>query len=426
MKGIFWFKNDLRLHDNPALFEACKRCDELIPLYIFDTGLREKMDKYRFLKMGDMRFNFLLESLEVLNDSILNIGSKLIVKIGEPETVLLELMQESSSELVFCSDEVAHDEREMLASVETKLNLERKGFGTLYQPHQLPFELTNLPDVFTPFRKKVERYAEDPTSTESVTKLPELPAELPKNQYKELFDKRPEISEHPNTAFPFKGGEKAALERVQEYLWESHSVAKYKKTRNGLVGKDYSTKFSPWLANGSLSPRHVYWEVKRYESEVKSDSSTYWVIFELLWRDYFQMVALKFGKRLFLQNGLKAEVDKSWNIDASTLSNWIDGSTEEGFVNANMKELSHTGWMSNRGRQNVASYLAHDLGQDWRYGAAWFESQLIDYDPASNWGNWAYVAGVGNDPRPHRKFNIKSQQERYDADRQFTNMWKDE
>jgi deoxyribodipyrimidine photo-lyase len=102
---------------------------------------------------------------------------------------------------------------------------------------------------------------------------------------------------------------------------------------------------------------------------------------------------------------------------------WINGEIAEPFVNANMLELKLSGFMSNRGRQNVASYLIHDLGIDWRWGAAYFEMQLLDYDVSSNWGNWAYIAGVGNDPRPFRKFNIKKQQEQYDPDGMFTNYW---
>jgi deoxyribodipyrimidine photo-lyase len=384
------------------------------------------MEQYEFIKMGDRRFSFLLESIEDLSNSLSAFGSKLTIRIGDPQLVLEDTLKDTSADVVFCSDEIAFDEREMLDSIEAKLPLKRIGFGTLYQPEQLPFELNQLPDVFTPFRKKVERYAEEPTEADSINNLPKLPSTLPKNQFEELFSNKPRISTHPHTAFPFQGGEKAGLDRLKQYLWESDCVARYKKTRNGLLGTDYSTKFSPWLANGSLSPRRIYNEVRRYEKEVVSNSSTYWVIFELLWRDYFQMVSLKFGRKIFLQSGLKTDSSKKWSFNASILTDWIEGKTAEDFVNASMKELLLTGWMSNRGRQNVASYLAHDLGQDWRYGAAWFESQLIDYDPASNWGNWAYVAGVGNDPRPQRKFNIRSQQERYDANQSFTKLWKDE
>jgi deoxyribodipyrimidine photo-lyase len=158
----------------------------------------------------------------------------------------------------------------------------------------------------------------------------------------------------------FSGGERAALSRLRHYFWESEALSRYKQTRNGLLGPDYSSKLSPWLANGSVSPRTVYREVRRYERERAKNDSTYWFIFELTWRT---------------------------------------GDTGRGFIDANMREIAAKGFMSNRGRQNVASFLARDLEVNWVMGAEYFESMLIDYDPASNYGNWTYTVGVGTDPR---------------------------
>jgi deoxyribodipyrimidine photo-lyase len=187
------------------------------------------------------------------------------------------------------------------------------------------------------------------------------------------------------------------------------------------VGIDYSSKFSPWLANGSLSAKTVYWKVKEFEKEHFKNDSTYWLIFELIWRDYFKYISMKHGNKIFKLEGI---LDKKydWSSDSSLINNWINGNTSEPFVNANMIELKKTGWMSNRGRQNVASFFAKDLKLDWRIGAAYFESMLIDYDVHSNYGNWMYTSGVGNDPRD-RKFNIKMQAERYDTNFKFRNLW---
>ena len=112
-------------------------------------------------------------------------------------------------------------------------------------------------------------------------------------------------------------------------------------------------------------------------------------------------------------------------MNQSRFLEWTEGRTHSDFVNANMKELNQTGFMSNRGRQNVASYLIHNLGIDWRMGAGYFEQHLIDYDPASNWGNWAYIAGVGNDPRPFRKFNLEKQAQNYDGEGLYRSLWLD-
>jgi len=223
------------------------------------------------------------------------------------------------------------------------------------------------------------------------------------------------------SAFPYKGGETQALQRLQQYFWETKKLSYYKKTRNGLMGTDYSSKFSAWLANGSISARTIYHEVKKYEQTVQKNDSTYWLIFELIWRDFFKYISLKHQNKIFKLGGILNK-DYVWKDDKQLINQWINGQTQEPFVNANMIELKKTGWMSNRGRQNVASFFAKEQELDWRIGAAYFESMLIDYDVHSNYGNWMYVAGVGNDPRD-RKFNIKLQAKRYDANQKFQKLW---
>jgi deoxyribodipyrimidine photo-lyase len=230
-----------------------------------------------------------------------------------------------------------------------------------------------------------------------------------------------QIEQHPNSAFPFKGGSEQAKRRLDHYFWDTNKLSYYKQTRNELLGINYSSKLSAWLANGSISPRQIYWEIMDYENEVKKNQSTYWLIFELIWRDYFKYIALKHQDAIFHLGGILNK-DYHWYTSDAKVKSWIEGTTREPFVNANMIELNKTGWMSNRGRQNVASYFTKDLLLDWRIGAAYFESQLIDYDVHSNYGNWMYVAGVGNDPRD-RKFNVRFQAERYDEGGKFQRLW---
>ena len=190
-----------------------------------------------------------------------------------------------------------------------------------------------------------------------------------------------------------------------------------------MIGTDYSSKFSPWLANGCLSPREIYYELKKYEEKFGANESTYWLVFELSWRDYFRFMMKKHRHQFFLQTGIKPTDSPTNHNNQELLNQWINGNTGADFIDANMIELKLTGFMSNRGRQNVASYLCNDLKIDWRYGAAYFEQQLIDYDVCSNWGNWAYLAGVGNDPRGNRYFNIAKQAEDYDSKKQYRNLW---
>jgi deoxyribodipyrimidine photo-lyase len=190
-----------------------------------------------------------------------------------------------------------------------------------------------------------------------------------------------------------------------------------------MIGENYSTKFSAWLALGCLSPREIYYELKKYEYQFSANESTYWLEFELLWRDYFRFMMKKYSNKFFQQAGIQAKTDNLHQHHPDKLLTWINGQTGVDFIDANMIELKSTGFMSNRGRQNVASYLCNNLKLDWRYGAAYFEQQLIDYDVCSNWGNWAYLAGVGNDPRGNREFNIEKQAKDYDKSMAFRNLW---
>jgi len=221
----------------------------------------------------------------------------------------------------------------------------------------------------------------------------------------------------------WKGGETEGLLRLEEYVFKSGAFPKYKETRNELIGKNYSSKFSAWLSMGCLSPRQIVTEIKKYEEQYEANESTYWLVFELIWRDYFRFMMKKYKHQFFTQNGIK-NITTELNIhNTAQFEAWKNGETGNDFIDANMKELKLTGFMSNRGRQNVASYLCHNLKLDWRYGAAYFEQQLIDYDVCSNWGNWAYLAGVGNDPRGKRIFNIEKQASEYDNNKMYRKLW---
>jgi deoxyribodipyrimidine photo-lyase len=222
---------------------------------------------------------------------------------------------------------------------------------------------------------------------------------------------------------PSIGGEALALKHLHSYIFENRHILHYKETRNELIGIDFSSKLSHWLALGCISHKFIYHEVKRFEHEVTSNDSTYWLIFELLWRDFFRFSFKKHPLDYYQLHGILGKSDRKSTKNQLLIDSWINGETASSFVNAAMKELKATGWTSNRMRQIVASYFIYDLEQDWRVGAAYFESQLIDYDVSSNWGNWAYIAGVGNDPRAGRKFNTEKQEEQYDKERKYQRFW---
>lgn len=424
--AIIWFKTDLRLSDNETIIKAISQSDQVIPVYCFDES-HYKTTKYGFKKTGSFRAQFLIESLEDLDKSLRQLGSGLLIVKGKPEIEIPKIVQEFKVQKVFAKREVAFEERQTEKKVQEALfklgcELETFSTSTLYHAQDLPFSIKDIPDVFTNFRKRTEKDAtirkplEKPTAIES----PEIPIiNLP--TLEELGLEKIEIDSR--TAIHFKGGETEAITRLNHYFYESKSLSNYKETRNGMVGTNYSSKFSAWLALGCISPRFIYGEVKKYEKQFGANDSTYWLIFELMWRDFFRFMFKKHQTKFFLYQGIKTEKINSKSLNEKLLAQWVNGTTSSDFVNANMLELKLTGFMSNRGRQNVASYFCNELNMDWRMGAAYFEEQLIDYDVCSNWGNWAYLAGVGNDPRGHRWFNVEKQAIDYDKNRVFRDLW---
>ncbi|MBD1853023.1 DASH family cryptochrome [Cyanobacteria bacterium FACHB-502] len=424
---VLWYRNDLRLHDHEPLHRALQSgTSAVIPVYCFDPRQFGETS-YGFPKTGAFRARFLLESLVDLRNSLRAIGSNLIIRMGKPETVLAEIAQATGATAIYFSKEVTSEEvaveRAVAAAVQP-LNVTMQPYWgvSLYHPDDLPFEISRVPELFTNFRKEVERAATVIPPFPKPQSLPPLPTLEPGNlpELSDLGLEKPALDDR--AVLPFKGGESEALARLHHYFWLNDHLKVYKETRNGMLGADYSTKFSPWLANGCLSPRYVYKQVQDYESQRFKNESTYWLIFELLWRDYFRFISAKHGNKIFFASGLQG-INIPWKEDWQRFDLWREGMTGYPLVDANMRELAATGFISNRGRQNVASFLTKNLGIHWMMGAEWFESLLIDYDVASNWGNWNYTAGVGNDARGFRFFNITKQAKDYDPQGEYVKHW---
>lgn len=427
MKVLIWFRNDLRLHDHEPLQDALKANAQVLPVYCFDPRQFGETT-FGFPKTGKFRAQFLLESVADLRRSLQQLGSNLIVRVGKPEEVLPALAAQTQAQAVYWHEEVTAEELAVDAAVANQLDAQGVTVqtycgATLYHPDDLPFPVEKLPDVFTKFRKKMEQYSTvyDPLPTPKL--LPPLPAAVDSGAMPSLTELGLEAPDRDHRAvLEFVGGESAGLARLQHYIWDADRLKLYKQTRNGMLGADYSSKFSPWLALGCLSPRQIYQAIQRYEAERVKNDSTYWLVFELLWRDYFRFVCTKYGDRVFFPSGLR-DIPIAWKHDWDRFNAWREGQTGYPLVDANMQELAATGFMSNRGRQNVASFLTKNLGIDWRMGAEWFESLLIDYDVCSNWGNWNYTAGVGNDARGFRYFNIPKQAKDYDPQGHYVKHW---
>ena len=437
---IYWFRNDLRLEDNPALNAACASSAGLLVVY-FNQLPNNQVTRWNVPRTSHHRRDFLVSALADLSAQLVARGSSLLVVEGSAERYLPLLAKEIGADTVYCEEIAAPEEQDEVSALRVAgLTVHCVWQSSLLELSALPFEPSTLPDVFTHFRTEVERnnvaVARPLSSPAKFPQLPDSFSEIAKkwsavsgseflssadqelsHSDKKLHDSR---SSFPYFLPEFSGGSSAGMAHLTNYFDRKLALS-YKQTRNGLSGVDYSTKFSPWLASGALSARQIYHQLKLFEAEHGANDSTHWIWFELLWRDYFRFLHLKYGRQLYRGRGLTQQALPSH--DTTRFEAWCRAETGEPLVDAGMAELAASGYLSNRLRQIVASYLICDLGCDWRAGAAWFESQLIDYDVYSNQGNWLYIAGRGTDPRNGRRFNIQKQVHDHDRDGTYRRLW---
>ena len=455
-RALVWLRNDLRTHDNAALAAAAAAvaagdAASVTPFYCFDPRFHGVVTHYGVPKCGAHRAQFLVESVADARARLTALGSGLAVSVGPPEAAVATMLAGGPpGGIVFAAAEPCPEERgaervvaAAAAAAGGRLHLVA-GADTLLHPADIAAVIgpaaSRLPDQFTAFRTAVEANwkVRPPRAPPPAGALPRPPAGDPAAAALEVEPPAtveamtaalpagcPRLAtpaRDPRAALAFRGGETAALARLKHYLFDTKAASTYFETRNGMLGPDYSTKFSPWLAAGCLSARTVASELTRYEGAHGANKSTYWIVFELLWRDFFRFYAIKHAGKLFRASFVPGAA-ASWPGTPGALDSWKAGKTGRPLVDANMRELAATGFMSNRGRQNVASFLAHDLGVDWRHGAAWFESLLLDHDPASNYGNWGALACGASAGARLNVFNVAKQARDYDPDGAYVRHW---
>ena len=435
---LFWFRNDLRLHDQAALHAAVREARQvggwLLPVFVHDPA-QQAVTPWGFARSGRHRRAWLAAALDDLSAQLRALGSELFECHGDPVGVLASLTRVLDQPLLVCEEIAAPEEQAAVHALRAAgVSVHEVWQSTLLDPASLPFAPEQVPDTFTTFRQVVERAGvRAPAPLPTPPEVPPLPAAAVLDAARSLAggqaatadggppgDAGDARSSFPYTLPAFHGGERAALAHLQRYC-ERRLPHSYKATRNGLSGTDYSSKWSPWLATGALSPRQAWAAIEDFAAEHGANDGTYWLWFELLWRDHFRWLHRKHGVRLYRAAGLSRQPPPPH--DPAAFARWCQGRTGQAFIDAGMRELAATGYLSNRLRQNVASYLIHDLGCDWRAGAAWFESQLLDFDVYSNQGNWLYLAGRGTDPRGSRRFNPDKQARDYDADGTWRRLW---
>ncbi|WP_111643058.1 DASH family cryptochrome [Marinimicrobium alkaliphilum] len=410
--AIYWFNNDLRIADNPALQQAALHSQKLICV-CWPEAPWTRSSLYPQATPGAERQRFREEALTDLSQRLSKLGQTLYVIRADLLGTLKSLIAEQRVDALFRSVQAGEYENRYwhnLGVSHPGLTLREFHTHTLFRPNELPFDIEELPSTFSGFRKRVEKLNVAPPLG-TVVSLPPAPKSV----------SLPLWPADVGADSPIAGGESAAERHVRDYFADNRAHT-YKETRNALDDWNSSTKFSPWLALGCVSAKTLVQHLRTYERTHGANDSSYWIYFELLWREYFQWYAHKHRQHLYRFSGIGTRRPLT-SFYPERFRKWCRGETPYPLVNACMKQLLATGYMSNRGRQIAASCLIHELKCDWRYGAAFFEQHLLDYDVASNWGNWQYIAGVGADPRGGRHFNIDKQAQIWDPNGEFINRW---
>lgn len=419
-KILVWFRNDLRLHDNEMLIEAMAKSDIILPVYIVDPRLFGAT-KYGTLKTGSIRAKFILQAVEGLRKSLKQIGGNLLVDCGKPEEIIPKLVEEYEIAEVYHHREVAQEETHVSAQVENalwklKVNLKHFIGHTLYNKEDLPFPIKDIPDAFNQFKKKIERdsvikpcfLAPDRINVAEVIDW----GNIPNIETFDLIDQKKD----KRADFIFEGGENEGLNLLQQVIQNMQEAA---SSKNLIL----ASKLSAWLASGCLSPRKVYWEIKKMEGVPNAKAMFNHILLGLLWRDYYRFMFKKYGNTFFKPNGFGSQGVVEETTQAENFNKWKNAQTGFAVVDAVLTELNQTGFLSNIARQTAALYLINNLEVSWVLGAAYFEEKLIDYNPASNWGNWATIAGVGNDQKSKSSFDLDKNIKNLDPKGSYAQIW---
>ncbi len=407
--AIIWFRRDLRLHDHLALRAALDSADAVVPLFCFDDGLLHGRHA------SGPRTQFLLESLTDLDAMLRERGSRLFVRHGPPQRELPALAAEVGAVAVHLSADVGPFARRRQQAVKSALDdsVDFSVHPGLFVVDRLDAIRTQGGDpytVFTPFHRN---WAAQPRRdvVGAPNRLPAPPARLAAGSLPTLQD----LGLEQECEDPVPGGERAGRERLRRFL--ADAVRDYDAGRDRLAGDEVS-RLSPYLHFGSLSPREV-------EHRLPDGAGATAYRRQLCWRDFYAQVIGHHpaNARSEFQSRYRGSI--RWSRAEKRFEAWCEGQTGYPAVDAGMRQLRREGWMHNRARLLVGSFLTKDLGIDWRWGERWFMRWLLDGDEASNNGNWQWIASVGVDPQPafRRIFNPARQQERFDPDGDYVRRY---
>lgn len=385
-KSVFWFRRDLRIEDNIGLFEAIKNSKEVIPLFIFDDEILAQSPA------NDQRLGFLISLVENLANELKKLGSYLLVLKGKREEVLKKLLSENKISSLYTNKAYSLKTIQLDNEIKAFCKTKEIEFFEFEDSLLVPINKVPVRKVFTPFYKLWQKELVIPSANE-IKKIISPVIEIPDfDQIKKQIDFSPSKYWSP----------KLAQKRLLEF-----DFANYEQTRN-LPNIDGTSKLSPYIRFGTVSIRKIYEAVNH--SPVFTS--------EIAWREFWYHITHHFPEtREFEFQEKRRKI--SWLKNEQNLEAWKNGETGYPIVDAGMRQLKEEGWMHNRVRMVVASFLTKDLLIDWREGEKHFAKYLIDYDENVNIGNWQWGASVGADPKPLRIFNPILQSEKFDSKAEY-------
>ena len=396
--SIFWFRRDLRLHDNVALFNALKSGEKVLPIFIFDTSILDKLPK------NDARVSFIIKELRSMNEHLKSFDASIDIYHGKPIEVFESLIKKYPIASVFTNHDyepyaIKRDQeiKELLSSENINFNSFKD--QVIFEKNEITKKDGNPYVVYTPYSKKwIEAYEQiNHTHYTSEDLLSQL---YTQSKAKELTLEELGFEE-TNTP-------------IKNYIFNSRIINEYEETRN-FPALDNTSKLGPHLRFGTVSVRQM---VSRAEEQ---ENKTF--LKELIWREFFMQILWHFPHTH--KNSFKPKYDRIiWRNNEDDFKKWCNGTTGYTMVDAGMRQLNNTGFMHNRVRMLVGSFLCKHLLIDWRWGEAYFAEKLHDYEMSSNVGNWQWVAGTGVDASPYfRIFNPTSQIKKFDKDFSYIKKW---
>ncbi|MGI8902649.1 MAG: cryptochrome/photolyase family protein [Solirubrobacteraceae bacterium] len=410
MTALLWLRRDLRLHDHPALRAALDSAERVVPVFCFDQRLLGGRHR------SGPRAQFLLECLADIDASLRERGSGLVVRHGPPEQELCSLAGECGAGRVHMSADAgpfARQRDERVGRALARVGVELRSHPGVFVVDELGDIRTGADDpytVFTPFHRtwlRVPRREVLAAPSSLPALAPELsPSTLPRVQ---------ELGLSTTLTDPVTGGEHPAREALKRFL--IGPVAGYDTGRD-MLGAGSTSKLSPYLHFGCVSSREV-------EHRLPDGAGADAFRRQLCWRDFYAQVLLSFPDNAHSEHQRRYRGSMCWNHSREHFDAWCEGRTGYPLVDAGMRQLQREGWMHNRARLIVGSFLTKDLGIDWRWGERWFMRLLLDGDEASNNGNWQWIASVGVDPQPafRRIYNPARQQARFDPDGSYVRRY---